>query len=203
MKAKYQIKSQEEGKGRVYTERFTSLAAASAYIQDRWQGIEYRDGNSEFHTDYCSYVLVGFKFSDIGTVIWDPRTQDVYDREFKFTALGDLDIDPSQRKARIVAVVDGGDCYHFRATEAWIEYAKGNWGYHDGEHYGSLLVGVWTDAEYLEHFKKSYAPLDASDSVQETTAEVHARHSDASEHQWCPLCQAEIAKHPQTEGIPF
>ena len=41
---------------------------ASEYIQERWQGMEYRDGIYGFHTDYSTYELVGFTFADIGRV---------------------------------------------------------------------------------------------------------------------------------------
>jgi len=64
-------------------ERFKSLDDASKYIQERWQGIEYRDGNESFHTDYCTYRLIGFTFDDIGkTKFYDP--QDVWSRYFEF-----------------------------------------------------------------------------------------------------------------------
>jgi hypothetical protein len=40
------------------------LAAASAYIAERWQGDEYRDGPASFHTDYCTYQCHGFTLAD-------------------------------------------------------------------------------------------------------------------------------------------
>ena len=89
MRTKYAIKSQEEGRGKWTTERFTTLAAASQYIQDRWQGIEYKDGIDGFHTDCSSYVLVGFTFKDIGSVImpkgyYENESDRYWDRSFEF-----------------------------------------------------------------------------------------------------------------------
>jgi hypothetical protein len=66
-KKPYKVDSQEEGRGPVDTEHFATLAEASQYIQERWQGADYMDGDDAFHTDYCLYRLVGFKLSDIGT----------------------------------------------------------------------------------------------------------------------------------------
>jgi hypothetical protein len=83
MKKQYKIKSQEEGRGKVETESFATLAEASRYIQDRWQGFEYRDGNESFHTDYCTYLLVGFTFKDIGKVTFD-EPGDAYSARFIF-----------------------------------------------------------------------------------------------------------------------
>jgi hypothetical protein len=59
------ITSQEFGRGPVTTRRFATLAAAAAYIADRWQGDEYRDGPASFHTDYCTYQCHGFTLADV------------------------------------------------------------------------------------------------------------------------------------------
>jgi hypothetical protein len=82
-KKPYAVKSKEFGRGPAHIIRFATLEEASAYIQARWQGIEYRDGLCAFHTDFCTYELVGFNFSHIGrTQYSDPN--DVYSRYFVF-----------------------------------------------------------------------------------------------------------------------
>ena len=68
--------------------KFKTLAAASKYIQNRWQGVEYKDGASNFHTDYYSYELKGFEFKDIGKTIY--HSDDPYDRTFEFFEFDEL-----------------------------------------------------------------------------------------------------------------
>lgn len=70
MKAKYRIRSREEGRGPAYTESFRTLAEAQAYIRAQWQGPEYIDGPAAFHTDYCTFHLVGFTLADVGKRQW-------------------------------------------------------------------------------------------------------------------------------------
>ena len=78
------IKSREQARGPWHVERFKTLAEASAYIKDRWQGDEYRDGEDCFHTDYCEYVLRGFTFRDIGAFRFtDPTDKGLARFEFK------------------------------------------------------------------------------------------------------------------------
>jgi hypothetical protein len=67
-KKPYKIKSQELGRGPWDTESFATLAEAAQYIKDRWQGADYMDGMTAFHTDYCLYRLQGFTLRDIGIV---------------------------------------------------------------------------------------------------------------------------------------
>lgn len=64
----FKVKNQEEGRGPVETKSFATLIEAQQYIRERWQGADYIDGSAAFHTDYCTYELVGFKLSDIGTI---------------------------------------------------------------------------------------------------------------------------------------
>lgn len=68
-KAKYAVKSFEEGRGRPYVERFASLAEAAKYVKDRWQGYDYctHEFPDGFHTDYATFELVRFKLTDIGS----------------------------------------------------------------------------------------------------------------------------------------
>jgi hypothetical protein len=81
--SKYKISSREEGTGNVNTLHFETLQDASKYIQERWQGMNYRDGIRGFHTDNSIYLLVGFTFNDIGHVEYsDPN--DVDSRYFVF-----------------------------------------------------------------------------------------------------------------------
>jgi hypothetical protein len=83
MRKSYSIKAKEFGRGKVSVDKFATLDEASAFIQERWQGIEYRDGRSSFHSDYCTYELVGFTFNDIGKVIYDDP-ENFYSRFFIF-----------------------------------------------------------------------------------------------------------------------
>jgi hypothetical protein len=81
----YTVSSKEEGRGAARRARFRTLARASKYIQDRWQGADYVDGRDGFHTDYCTYTMTGFTFSDIGRYV--TKGDDSYSwREFEFDA---------------------------------------------------------------------------------------------------------------------
>lgn len=68
MSKPYAIRSREFGRGAAETRRFSTLKGAAKYIQERWQGAEYMDGRAAFHTDYCTYELVGFTLADVGAV---------------------------------------------------------------------------------------------------------------------------------------
>jgi hypothetical protein len=83
----FKITSQEEGRGKITSAKFKTLSSASAYIQERWQGVEYKDGQESFHTDYSSYILHGFTFADIGKLTIPDGPDGWYDREFVFFAL--------------------------------------------------------------------------------------------------------------------
>jgi len=66
MAKKFKIESKEEGRGKPDRELFATLIEARDYIRDRWQGADYIDGPDSFHTDYCTFRLVGFVLADIG-----------------------------------------------------------------------------------------------------------------------------------------
>jgi hypothetical protein len=89
----FKIKSQEEGRGPVETESFATLEGAQRYIIGRWQGADYVENSTHYHTDFCSYELVGFTLQDIGKFVYhwytDPDTgKEVLDwREFEFKDL--------------------------------------------------------------------------------------------------------------------
>jgi hypothetical protein len=53
-------------------ERFTTLGAASAYIQEYWQGMDYIESPHRFSTDYAGYVLVNFSLETIGKFVKEP-----------------------------------------------------------------------------------------------------------------------------------
>ena len=67
---KYHVELREEGRGKPHRESFATLAAARAYIRDRWRGPDYIDGDDQFHTDYSTYSLVGFSLKDVGKRRW-------------------------------------------------------------------------------------------------------------------------------------
>jgi hypothetical protein len=83
MSKPYKIHSQEEGRGKIFTAYFDTLQEASRYIQERWQGADYMDGNEAFHTDYSTYELEGFTLKDIGKVSWEGEAPYLY-REYSF-----------------------------------------------------------------------------------------------------------------------
>jgi hypothetical protein len=56
----------EEGRDPALHRLFETLKDAQTYVKERWQGTDYIDGDDEFHTDYCTYTLFGFKLKDIG-----------------------------------------------------------------------------------------------------------------------------------------
>lgn len=80
----YIIKGREEGRGKPFYSRFRTLKEASTYIQERWQGIDYMDGYSAFHTDYCTYELSGFNLLKIGKVKVEGNLDPYIDRTFVF-----------------------------------------------------------------------------------------------------------------------
>lgn len=59
---------------------FATLAEAAKYVKDCWEGIDYMDSRSAFHTDYARYSLVGFDLRDIGTF----HGTSLEDRYFEF-----------------------------------------------------------------------------------------------------------------------
>ena len=63
---RFSVHNQEFGRGPVEKKRFKSIAEAAKYIQDRWQGADYMDGDTAFHTDYCTYTCHGFTLLDLG-----------------------------------------------------------------------------------------------------------------------------------------
>ena len=52
--------------------KFTTLDAASEYIQERWQGVDYINTTRSFHTDFAVYTLIGFSLEDIGQFVEEP-----------------------------------------------------------------------------------------------------------------------------------
>ena len=85
----------QEGKFRVRydasdghdSQDFNTLAEVQQFVKARWQGVEYMDGNSGFHTDYASYTLQGCTLNDLGQ-----RSGDGWDWEWK-------DLSPKTRPA--------------------------------------------------------------------------------------------------------
>lgn len=202
----YVVKGREEGRGRWSVERFATLAEASRYIQDRWQGFEYKDGPDGFHTDYCEYVVEGFVLSDIGSVQGSDETMDWVWTFFPMAML-----EGHSDKLPIVAQYGSDfDTHHFRATRTYVHHCmhNTNYGWVDGIWIDrNELLGVWTDEEYLAKFGKAFVD---DGFVAKTVEEAHADHKDPQEGTWCPLCQKILAErqaeyerlHPE-EQVPF
>jgi hypothetical protein len=53
-------------------ESFSTLGAASVYIQDYWQGLDCMESMHRFYTDYAYYVLVNFSLESIGKFVKEP-----------------------------------------------------------------------------------------------------------------------------------
>lgn len=75
----FSIEIREEGRGEPSIEKFQSLDDAKAFILKYWQGAEYVDCSTEFHTDYSTFSLVGFSLKDLGVFDYSQGFQD-----FKF-----------------------------------------------------------------------------------------------------------------------
>jgi hypothetical protein len=75
MKTPYIILSQEtEEDALELAGRFTSLDAASSFIQQYWQDVDHIINKHSFCTDYAAYTLVGFWLEDIGSFVKEPGT---------------------------------------------------------------------------------------------------------------------------------
>ena len=75
----YEIHVREEGRGKPEKRKFSSLVKAQEYIKERWQGVEYMDCNEGFHTDYCTFDLIGFTLKELGKRTGPPGTDEFWD----------------------------------------------------------------------------------------------------------------------------
>lgn len=66
----FKIEWREFGRGPANLESFSTLAEARNHIRDRWQGSDYIDSDLSFHTDYCTYDLIGWNLHDVGKRVW-------------------------------------------------------------------------------------------------------------------------------------
>ncbi len=82
-KKAFGLKSKEFGRGPAHTKRFATLAELAAAVKDQWQGADYIDGPGGFHTDYCTFTLIGAKLADIGKTTIEVEFGFPY-REFTF-----------------------------------------------------------------------------------------------------------------------
>ena len=78
-------------------ESFTTLGAASAYIQDYWQGLDYIENPHLFSTDYAVYTLVNFSLGDIGKFVKEPGKNWEY---YVFNPVTDEDYREAQENQR-------------------------------------------------------------------------------------------------------
>jgi hypothetical protein len=76
---KYEVHGQEEGRGPVFKKKFATLREVQEYVKARWEGPDYIDGPAEFHSDYCTYDLVGCELADLG----NRRVDDFYSWDWK------------------------------------------------------------------------------------------------------------------------
>jgi hypothetical protein len=66
----FKIDFREFGRGPANIRSFSTLIEARDYIRDHWQGPEYIDGPGGFHSDYCTFRLIGFALADVGKRVW-------------------------------------------------------------------------------------------------------------------------------------
>lgn len=146
-KNKYTVVGQEEGRGRPFAHSFSTLLDAARYVESHYQGPEYIDCASEFHSDYSTFQLRGFTFNDIGTLGFDADCC----RTFRFKATFEyLDASCSDSPLWIVECdPDSMDCpyAHYQCTPAYAARAIAR---NDGS------VGFCgSEAEYVARFGKA------------------------------------------------
>jgi len=49
-----------------WTEKFAALDAAAEYVKGYWQGEDFRDSDTGFHTDMATFEVEGFTLTEIG-----------------------------------------------------------------------------------------------------------------------------------------
>lgn len=70
------FRSQEFGRGPVDEVRTATVGEALEFVQGQWMGPDYVDGNSSWHSDYCTFTMEGLKLTDLGRWSvneWDER----------------------------------------------------------------------------------------------------------------------------------
>lgn len=77
------ITIQLEGRGPKEIRKFATLGEIQAYVKSQWQGAEYIDGSTGFHTDYCRFELKGCTLADLGTRDGRAGTEEHYEWTWK------------------------------------------------------------------------------------------------------------------------
>jgi hypothetical protein len=62
----YAIHCREEDRGKPEITKFATLKEVQEYVKGRWQGPEYIDSPTSFHSDYCRYYLKNCSVFDLG-----------------------------------------------------------------------------------------------------------------------------------------
>ena len=75
----YSIDAREEGRGPANITKFATLAEVQAYVKSQWQGAEYIDCLTSFHTDYCRFTLKGCTLDNLGHRAGEPGSDEYYD----------------------------------------------------------------------------------------------------------------------------
>ena len=142
MKNPYQINCREEGRGKPSVNKFATLPEAQTYIKDRWQGADYMDGDSGFHTDASTYELIGFTLKDVGTVSWLGEGAGIW-RDYKFT---DFTAEKKPEPIQPAPALHSLGPWH-------VEKNLTLWGADD-----TLIAGIYnTDTEQLEDTSEAKA----------------------------------------------
>jgi hypothetical protein len=66
IKKPYALSCKEFGRGKPTITKFATLSELAKAINEQWQGAEYIDGSSIFHTDFCTFSITGAELSDLG-----------------------------------------------------------------------------------------------------------------------------------------
>ncbi len=79
----FTVAFREEGRGKEYRHSFSKLEDLQKYVRDRWEGPDYIEGPSEWHTDYAAFRLIGCTLADLGSRRGAYGTDGYYDWDWK------------------------------------------------------------------------------------------------------------------------
>ena len=65
-KKPYSLEIRELGRTPASVKKFATLKELSDAVKEQWQGADWIDSNIGFHTDYCTFQIVGATLKDLG-----------------------------------------------------------------------------------------------------------------------------------------
>lgn len=75
----YAIDCREEGRGPANITKFATIGEVRDYVKARWQGAEYIDSPTSFHSDYARFTLKNCTLADLGKRGGEPGSDEYYD----------------------------------------------------------------------------------------------------------------------------